>query len=98
MSFTKQLSVNSATPTAITAQSVCASIRVMENRGVAGWPTSDLLVLKPSNVSQPVRIPGGSSYTFAGTTPNFFFFVGQIVGYVQTVAGTTTLDQDEDNP
>lgn len=37
-------------------------------------------------------------YTFEAKQPSSFFQVGQTVGYVKTVAGTTTFDQDEDNP
>ncbi len=98
MAKTRQVSVTSASPTAITAFSYAAtSVRVTENRGVAGWPTTDLLILKPSSSDTPVRIPAGNSYTFQKVPPRGYA-AGEVVGYVQTVAGTTTLDVDEDSP
>lgn len=69
----------------------------MENRGVAGWPTSDFLIYKNSPTAVPVRIPAGSSYTFEYAEGSSYGYFGKnfIVGYVATVAGTTTFDQDE---
>lgn len=98
MANTQQITVGSGAASAIVAQSVCKAIRVMENRGVAGWPTTDYLVKKPAATSTGVRIPAGASYTFQCNQPSSFFQVGQTVGFLQTVSGTTTFDQDEDNP
>ena len=98
MAATQQITVASGAPSAIVAQSVCRSINLAENRGVAGWPTTDFLILKPLSTSVAARKPAGAEYTFECTQPGSFFKVGQTIGYIQTVAGTTTFDQDEDNP
>lgn len=98
MAFTQQVSVGSGADTAITAQSVCKAIRITENRGVNGWPTTDLLIKKPTAAATPVRLRAGDSYTFQCNQPSSFFNIGQVAGYVRTVSGSTTADQDEDNP
>jgi hypothetical protein len=97
LSATTQISVSSISPTAITAQSYCSQIRVTENRGVVGWPTSDFLIRKPASGSTAVRLQAGAHYTFYSSTQEpAFFRPGEIAGYVQMVAGSTTFDQDED--
>lgn len=95
MPFTKQLPVTATTPTAIVAGSSTTRVRIMENRGVVGWPTTDLLIYKPLISNAPVRIPLGSSYYFDTGPSKNYFSAGDIIGYVQSVLGTTTVDQDE---
>jgi hypothetical protein len=94
MAATSQITVTAATPLAITPVSACKSVRVMENRGVAGWPTSDFLIYKPTNLVTPVRVPAGSSYTFS---TNQIGIPTSPIGYIKMVSGTTTFDQDEDS-
>jgi hypothetical protein len=96
MAKTRQITVNSVTPTPVTVTSLImvGMVRLMENRGVANWPTTDLLILKPSNVDVPVRIPAGSSYILRGIRS--LFLTGQTLCYIQTVTGSTTIDVDED--
>ena len=94
MAATSQFSVTNSAATAVTTVSFCRNVRVTENRGVVGWPTSDFLIYKPDGNATPVRIQAGSQYTF--NAPPSFFKPGQIVGYVKMVTGTTTFDQDED--
>lgn len=96
MSATTQISVTNIAFTAVTAVSYCHSLRITENRGVAGWPTSDFLLAKPSALATPVRVQAGAQYTF--TCPTGFFCPGGVVGFVKMVAGSTTFDQDEDLP
>ena len=96
MAATGNFTANSTGYSAITALSFCRNLRIAENCGVTGWPTTDLLIAKPTSSATPVRIPAGQSYTF--NSPATFFSLGQIVGYVKTVSGSTTIDQDEDQP
>ena len=97
MAATSQISVSSVASTAVTAQSYCAQIRVTENRGVAGWPTSDFLVRKNSSGATPVRIQAGAQYIFiASTDESSTFRPGNVAGYIEMVSGSTTFDQDED--
>lgn len=96
MAATSQITVNAAGFTAITTQSFCKNVRIMENPGVTNWPTTDYLIAKPTAGTTPVRIPAGQSYTF--NSPASFFTINQIAGYVKAVTGSTTFDQDEDQP
>lgn len=96
MAYTQQITVNNIAATAVIAQSNCRQITVRENIAVAGWPTTDFLVLKPTAVVTGIRIAAGASYTF--TKLQGLFAAGDTVGYLQTIAGSTTFDQDEDQP
>lgn len=68
-------------------------MRVVENPGVTGWPTTDLLIFKPDQLDTSVRWPAGMNYEF--TQPGLYQVNGARVGWVQTVTGSTTLDVDE---
>jgi hypothetical protein len=93
VAYTAQITVNSAGDTAIITNGPCKIIVVCEDPGVASWPTTDFLI-KKGNSSQYVRIKAGSTYTFS-SGPSFFP-VGTTVGFIKTVSGSTTFDQDED--
>lgn len=95
MAYTAQVTVNSSGDTAIIANSFCKIIVVKENPGVVGWPTTDFLVKKGGS-STYIRITAGSAYTFQ-SGPSFYK-LGQTVGYLKAVTGSTTFDQDEDEP
>jgi hypothetical protein len=95
MAFTQHITVTNSSYTAVTAVSSNASqITVGEDPSVAGWPTTDFLVAKPTNTSVPRRVSVGSTYTFLALN-NGKFAAGQVVGYIETVSGTTTFFQDE---
>jgi hypothetical protein len=104
MAATSQITVNAAGFTAVTVQNTlgCKNVRIMENPGISGWPTSDFLIAKPLSTSTPVRIPAGSAYTFSAASQNAanpassWLAPGSIVGYVKLVSGSSTFDQDED--
>jgi len=96
MAATSQFTANSTGYTAVVTQSVCKNVRIIENAGDAGFPTTDILIAKPTASATPVRILGGQSYTF--NSPASFFVAGATVGYVKTVSGSITVDQDEDQP
>jgi hypothetical protein len=97
MPATSQITVSNVSPTAIMPVKKCTSVRIQENLGAVGYPSTDFLIFKGSIVATPVRIPAGDSYTFSRVSSNFGYYgVGAPVGWVQTVAGTTTFDQDED--
>lgn len=90
---TDQLTVTDATPTEIVAQTQCNRIAVGEDPSVSGWPTSNFLVMKPAPTDDPREIPMGVSYIFERT--GGAYLPGTVVGYIQTVSGTTTFFQDE---
>ncbi len=81
--------------TAITASTWCRQITIQEDLGVAGWPTTDYLIARPTSTDDFLRVAGGVAYvfTFGGfdLIPN-----GAVVGYAKTVSGSTTFQQTED--
>lgn len=95
MAFTYQISPTDAAILAVIAQSYCRHIRITENRGVSGWPTSDFLISKPLATNVAVRIEAGAQYTF--TSMESSYGPGTVVGYIKMVTGSTTFDQDESN-
>lgn len=97
MSYTRQLTINSITPTPITIKSTpgCNGIRVLESLGVAGWPTTDLLIYKADPSLTPVRILAGKEYP---ELTRGLFQTNTTPFWVATVAGSTTLDVDEGPP
>ena len=97
MAFTQTITVNNSGYTAVTVQSPATkNIRIGEDPGVGGYPTTDFYIAKPTNAATPIRVTAGNSYVFF--TVGGLFVQGQIVGYVKTVSGSTTFDQDEDQP
>lgn len=101
MAATNQFTVSATAPTAVIVQSDCMQVRIAENRGVSGYPTSDFLISKPLSTSPQVRVQAGAQYTFVSNRRPMVspsgFRAGQTVGYVRMVSGTTTFDQDEDD-
>lgn len=96
MSATGQITVSNVSQTAVKALSVCKTIWVTENRGVAGWPNGDYLVFKGAVTNSSNRIQGGARYPF--TKVQGTYQPGETVGWLQMVnAISTTFDQDEDD-
>jgi hypothetical protein len=93
VAFTSQITVNASGDTAIVCNDACKIVILSEDPGVASWPTTDFLVKKGGS-SQYIRVPRGQTYTFQ-SGPSFFS-AGQTIGFLKTVSGTTTFDQDED--
>lgn len=88
---TQSFTVSSGAYSQVVVQSyTLKGVTVGEDVGVVGSPTTDFYVLKSGPTGTPRRIKLGSSYTFTG-----IFAPGTLVGFVQTVTGTTTFFQDE---
>lgn len=83
-----------APPEPITAQSVCRRITVREDVSVAGWPTVQFNIRAPLPASPPVCFETGESKTFIAD--GFYFRPGQIIGYIETVAGASLFCQAEE--
>jgi len=95
MAFTNQFTVTGS-DTPVIVGSSCRNIRVSENRGVVGYPTTDFNIKKPKPANTPVRIQAGAQYIFQKDHPNAFYQPNDIAGYISTVSGgSTTFDQDE---
>jgi hypothetical protein len=92
--YTSLITVGSSVPIAVTAHVPTKSIKVREDNSVAGWPTTDFFISKPLSSSPQNRYPLGFQYEF--TNGDMIFQAGDIVGYVETVSGTTTFAQDEE--
>ncbi len=91
---TRQVTVSSAAPSAVVATVFTVRVRVGEDLSVAGWPTTDYDVRKPGTGDDPRRVPAGGTYEFVRDGRPFY--PGEIVGYLQTVSGTTTFWVDEE--
>ena len=90
---TRTVTVNSVAATAIAAAVYSSELTVNEDPSVANWPTTDYLVSKPTSADAQRRIPAGQAYTFRRNAG--VFVPGEVVGYVQTVSGSTTFAVDE---
>ena len=98
--YTTTFTVNSiGEPEPVTAHTECQRITIKEDPSVSGWPTTDYLITGSVPGSTPIRCPAGSEYIFeASSGANLIqpFKVGTIVGYIETVTGSTTFQQKED--
>ena len=98
---TKTFSVTNAAYVAITAVIDTHMITVQEDKSVSGWPTTDYTIKKPTAAATAIQRPAGSKCVFQKSTKvstgNFpyAFKAGEVVGYIQTVTGTTTFYQDD---
>jgi hypothetical protein len=79
-------------PEQVIAQTVCREIVIGEDRSVVGYPTTDYKVRMAESTSDPVQVQAGVLYAF--TNPRYFQ-PGEVVGYVETVTGSTSFFQDE---
>jgi hypothetical protein len=93
MGATSTLAVNNLVPTAITATVITKRIIIREDPSVVNWPTTDYLVSKPLAASPQIRIVMGEKYQFSNEN---YYQPGEIAGYLLTVAGATTFQQDEE--
>jgi hypothetical protein len=75
---------------AVAATCTCRRITIGENPGVTGWPTTDFLVTGNEAGSTPIQRPAGTQWTFENPVLGRGFHAGDIVGYVETVTGSTT--------
>lgn len=95
MAKTKSLALTT-TPQQITPLTHCRSITIKEDESVTGWPTTNIIVQKPTNADDNNVLSAGKSYTF---TPNYPFdcFVAGVPTpvWVSLPSGTTTALQDE---
>jgi hypothetical protein len=93
---TRTVTVNSIAATAISAFGYPKSIVVNEDQSVAGWPTVDYMVMKPTAGDQPKRVMAGQAYNFGKDAGSFV--PGEVAGYIQTVSGSSTFAIDEGGP
>lgn len=98
---TKTFSVTDAAYVAITAAIDTHMITVQEDNSVAGWPTTAYTIKKPTTAATAIQKAAGARTVFQksakvsiGDFP-FAFKAGEVVGYIQTVSGTTTFAQDD---
>jgi hypothetical protein len=93
--YTSTMTVNNVgDPEPVIAHIECRSITVKEDPSVSGWPTVDYKVTGAVAGSTPIQCPAGTEYTFEATYMQCFA-PGEIVGYVETVSGSTTFQQRE---
>lgn len=92
MPFTKTMTVTTVEQDVV-AGSYTKKLTISEDPSVAGWPTTDFLIKKPSSSNTAIRRPTGTSYTFEGN-----YHPGQVLGTVALIAAAaaTTFQQDEE--
>lgn len=76
----------------IVAQTICERITVQENYDSANPPSADLLVAQPAGGTQALVSKG---VPFVFTPQGKWFYPTNIVGDIETVSGSITLQQVE---
>lgn len=95
---TRTFTVTDAVAVAIIATGYTSAITVQEDPSVAGWPTTNFTVQKPTSADTAIQRPIGGQYTFQVSLNNSASYApGDVAGYVRLVAGaaSTTFQQDE---
>lgn len=77
----------------VIAQTWCRRIQVQENYNSTSAPTADLLMARPAGATQ-VNIVKGTTAIFTAST-HAHFTPGQVVGDIETVSGSITVQQIE---
>jgi hypothetical protein len=90
---TQLVTVNNLAATAIVASTYCKKIAVSEDQSVNNWPTVAYNVMRPTPSDDPRRIGKGQIYTFERIRG--IYVPGDIVGYIQAVAGSSTFVIDQ---
>lgn len=86
---------NLSSPEAVVCTVACRSITIGEDPSVTGWPTSDYNIYGKDAGSTAIRRPSGTQFTFERTSRQSAFAPSEIVGYVETVTGSTTFLKSE---
>jgi hypothetical protein len=87
---------NVSDPEPIIVGSFCREVRIQEDPGIGStWPTTDYNVYGTGDVSTAVRKIAGTTFTITRVPLQGCFAPGEIVGYIETVAGSTTFLQIE---
>ena len=86
---------NIGSPEAVVATCACRTVTIGEDPSVTGWPTTDFLITGNESGSGAIQRPAGTQWTFEDPLLRRGFKPGDIVGYVETVTGSTTFIQVE---
>lgn len=84
--------IDNGGPYNVVARSYCRRIEIRENYNSQNPPTADLQQFKPAGSSTPAAVSKGTSAIFTTLTT---FYPGQVVGAVNTLAGSITVAQIE---
>lgn len=88
---TSQFTVNDiGDPEPIIVHTVCRHVLVGEDSSVANWPTTDYRIKGTDNNSAMVQRPAGVLTEFSRQSNQSAYSPGDIIGYVETVSGSTT--------
>ena len=80
-------------PEPITCKTDCKKIIIGEDPSVSGWPTVAYKIRAPHAASAAHQRPAGTRTEFVSAT---HYKTGDIVGYVETVSGSTSFFQWEE--
>jgi hypothetical protein len=93
--YTTTYTVNAVgDPEPVIAHTECVEIIVKEDPSVPDWPTVAYNVIGSAPGSTPIGYAAGTEHPFK-SGPIQPFGVGDIVGYIETVTGSTTFQQKE---
>lgn len=101
MAALTKITVTSTTVTPITATVYGNSIQVSEDASLPGFPSTDFVIFKTNPLgggpsAQGRQVTAGNQYDFfKGLVVAQPFHPRDIVGYIQTVTGTTSFIVDE---
>jgi hypothetical protein len=68
----------------------CKQVMIGEDPSVSGWPTTDYQVKGIEASSDWIQCAAGTKFIFQSTVNAPPFSANQVVGYVQTISGSTT--------
>jgi hypothetical protein len=78
----------------IVAQTVCKRITVQENYDSANPPTADYMIAQPAGGTQAL-VSKGVPFVFTPPVGTQWFYPTNVVGDIETVSGSITLQQVE---
>jgi len=87
---------NVGDPEPIICGSFCREIRLQEDPSIGvSWPTTDYKVYGTGEISTAIQKLAGTTFTITRVPMQGCFSPGEIVGYIETVTGSTTFLQIE---
>jgi hypothetical protein len=86
---------NIGSPEAVVCTVACRLITIGEDPRVPDWPTTDFRITGKDPGSVGIQRPSGTTFTFERTSRQSAFAPGEIVGYVETVTGSTIFLKSE---
>lgn len=81
---------NVGDPEPIVTTIECSRVQVGEDPSITGWPTVDYRIKGVEPNSEWVQCPAGTKFEFVRDARRPSYGVNRIIGYVETLSGSTT--------